>query len=122
MSRISIAEIRSMNELLASSHDSLTAVFVGATSGIGFGILEAFTKHIPNPKAVVIGRSKEAFAPKIEELKQINSSLDLTFIETDVSLLKNVDAVCKQIKATVDQINLLFLSPGYINFGARDGE
>ena len=121
MSRLSISDIRSLNKHL-SSQTNLTAVFVGATNGIGLGILEAFTRHIPAPRAIVLGRSKEAFASKLKKLEQINPKLDLTFIETDVSLLKNVDRVSAEIKGLVPQINLLFLSAGYINFGARDGK
>lgn len=122
MTRFTGNDIRLMNDLISSSHNTLTAVFVGATAGIGLGTLEAFTRNVPNPRAIVLGRSKTAFAPKLEQLQQLNPNLDLTFIETDVSLLKNVDKACEEIKATVSSINLLFASVGYINFGARDGK
>ena len=122
MSRLTLSDIRSINELTFSSHTSLTAVFVGATNGIGLGVLRAFAKHVKQPRAIVLGRNKEAFASTLRDFEQTNPSLDLIFIETDVSLLKNVDTACGRIKAVVPEINLLFLSAGYINFGARDGK
>lgn len=121
MARLNGTDIRLINDLITSSHKTLTAVFVGATSGIGLSTLEAFTTRVSEPRAIVLGRSEAEFAPKLKRLQQLNSNLDIKFIETDVSRLKNVDKACEEIKATIATINLLFLSAGYINFGARDG-
>jgi hypothetical protein len=39
-----------------------------------------------------------------------------------VSLLRNVDAVCEEIKAKEEKINLLVLSAGILTMKGRDGE
>jgi hypothetical protein len=43
------------------------------------------------------------------------------FIKADVSQLRNVDAVCEQIKAQESKINLLFLSVDIFHFRGREG-
>ena len=117
---VGFSEVKSANEALKNKHESLTAVFAGATAGIGQATLEAFAKHIPKPKAIIVGRSRSKFEPELQNLKQINSNGEYTFIEADVSLIKNIDAVCEQIKKQIASIDLLFLSQGYISFKGRE--
>lgn len=116
---VSLSEVKSGNASLKNRHETLTAVFAGATRGIGLGTLIAFAKHIPKPKAIIIGRSRSHFNPELENLKSINPNGEYTFIEADVSLIKNIDAVCGQIKQQVSSVDLLFVSQGYLNFGDR---
>ncbi|KAF2727410.1 hypothetical protein EJ04DRAFT_547263 [Polyplosphaeria fusca] len=97
---------------LAHLPTHLTAVFVGATSGIGEYTLKSFAKHCPHPKAYFIGRSPTAGARILSELKAQNPAGQYTFIPSDISLLKNVDAVCQQIKEKEQHINMLVLSQG----------
>src|ERR1700761_6247339 len=104
---VATAEVRSANAALKTKHDTLTAVFAGATNGIGLATLRAFAKHIPQPKAIIVGRSRSKFEPELQNLKSINPNGDFTFLEADVSLIKNIDAVCEQIKKTVSSIDLL---------------
>ena len=117
---VSVTEVRSANEALRNKHESLTAVFAGATAGIGLATLRAFATHIPKPKAIIVGRSRSKFEPELQNLQSINPNGDFTFIEADVSLLKNVDSVCEQIKKQVSSIDLLFTSQGYISFVGRE--
>lgn len=35
--------------------------------------------------------------------------------------MKNVDRVCEEIKAKEKKVDLLFLSPGHLAFGGREG-
>lgn len=44
-----------------------------------------------------------------------------TFIQVDVSLLKNVDDVCRDIQKREDKINILFLTAGYMTLRGRNG-
>ena len=117
---VAISEVRSANAALKSKYESLTGVFAGATAGIGLATLRAFAKHIPKPKAIVVGRSRAKFEPELRNLKSLNPNGDYTFIEADVSLIKNIDAVCEQIKKQVSSIDLLFVSQGYISFAGRE--
>ena len=117
---VAIDEVRSANAALKNTHESLTAVFAGATSGIGLATLKSFAKRVPKPRAIVIGRSRQRFDPEIQNLKRINSNGEYTFIEADISLIKNIDAVCEQIKNQVSGIDLLFVSQGYVSFAGRE--
>lgn len=123
---VSYNEVKSANASLGKTHETLTAVFGGATAGIGLATLKAFAKHIPHPKAFIIGRSRAKFHPELQNLKQINPDGEYTFFETDVTLIKNIDAVCEDIKSQLagvsgnGKVDLLFLSQGFLNFGARE--
>lgn len=117
---VSIKEVRSSNAALKKNHESLTAVFAGATAGIGLATLKEFAKSIPIPTAIIVGRSRQKFEPELQNLKNINPNGEYTFIEADVSLIKNIDAVCKQIKKQVSTLDLLFVSQGYVSFAGRE--
>lgn len=117
---VAITEVKNANEHLKASKETITAVFVGATAGIGLGSLQAFGKHVAKPKAIIVGRSRTNFAPHLKALQASNPDGEFEFIETDVSLLKNIDAVSKQIKDKAPSIDLLFQSQGYINFAGRE--
>ena len=117
---VAITEVRSANAALRNKHESLTAVFAGATAGIGLATLRAFAKHIPEPKAIIVGRSRSKFESELQNLRSLNPKGQFTFLEADVSLIKNIDAVCEQIKKEVSSIDLLFTSQGYISFAGRE--
>lgn len=119
---VSQSEALASNASLSNTKKSLTAVFVGATSGIGLATLQAFVKHVPNPTAIIVGRNKANFSPELANLHSINPNGSYTFLESDVSLLANIDAVCEQIKSSLQgkKINVLFLSQGYISFAGRE--
>ena len=117
---VAISEVKSANAALKNNHESLTAVFAGATAGIGLATVKAFAKHIPRPKAIIVGRSRAKFEPELQALRTINTNGEYTFIEADISLIKNIDAVCEQIKKQVSTIDLLYVSQGYISFNGRE--
>ena len=108
--------IRSSNSLISSTlPPRLVAVFVGATSGIGEYTLKAFVKHANRPRVYFVGRSQEAADRITKECKALNPERELIFIKCDVSLIKNVDVVCRGIKEKEDVINLLVLSQGTLS-------
>lgn len=101
----------------------LTAVFLGATSGIGASTLKQLvvaTKD-KSPRIYVVGRSAAAAIPIVAELRQINTSAQINFIERDVSLVRNVDLVVDEVQKTEDKLDLLFMSVGYMSFEGRKG-
>ena len=121
---VAIKGIRAANDVLKDSHQTLTAVFVGATSGIGLATLKAFTRSIPRPHAIIVGRSHTRFADELENLKTINPDGEYIFFEADVALMRNIDLVRDEIQlhltGTGKKVDLLYTSQGYINFSSRN--
>ncbi|KUJ11754.1 uncharacterized protein LY89DRAFT_739170 [Mollisia scopiformis] len=118
---VNIKSVRESNlAFKLSGHASgLVAVFVGATSGIGKGTLKQFAKYAQAPKVYILGRSKKAAHPLLDELQASNPQSKFEFIETEISLMKNVDLACDQIKANEKKVDILFTSPGYLSFDSR---
>ncbi|WZH41738.1 uncharacterized protein QYS62_002694 [Fusarium acuminatum] len=100
----------------------LVAVFAGATAGIGEMALRAFAKHTVRPKIYYVGRSQEAGDRLQKELSEVNSEGSYVFIKKDMSLLKNVDEVCRDIKSKETVLNVLFLSQGTLKMGVDTTE
>jgi len=118
---VNIKDVRKSNlDFKLSGHASNTvAVFVGATSGIGMGTLMQYAKYAQGAKAYIVGRSKSAAQPLLGELKATNPEGTFEFIETEISLIKNVDLACEKIKSKEKKVDILFLSPGFLAYGGR---
>jgi NAD(P)-dependent dehydrogenase (short-subunit alcohol dehydrogenase family) len=93
---------------------------VGGTSGISLSTALAFARHTSSPKIYLIGRSRSAADSAISLIKTINPSAQPAFIQSDISLLKNVDSVCAEIAAKERKLNILFMTPGYMTLKSRD--
>lgn len=116
-------KIQSSNDQIPTSYpQGLVAVFAGATAGIGETSLREFTRHTPKPRIYIIGRSQEACNRLDADLKQVNPAGQYVFIRSDVSLLRNVDDVCRQISSKETAINVLFMSQGTLNFNKKTEE
>ncbi|KAF2965220.1 hypothetical protein GQX73_g8356 [Xylaria multiplex] len=114
---VTLSDVIASNERIPSALPSgLVAVFVGGTSGVGEYTLKAFARYARAPKAIIIGRSQEAADRILNECRQLKPDGHFEFIRADVSLLKNVDDVCRQIKEKVSVINILFESQGSLAF------
>ncbi|EMC97677.1 hypothetical protein BAUCODRAFT_461110 [Baudoinia panamericana UAMH 10762] len=113
---VSVREVVSANAALKSSHEQLTAVFTGATKGIGLATLQAFAKHVPKPTAIIVGRSQKSFEHDLQKLKSINPNGTFIFIEGDVSSMKKIDTLTPIIKTHLNgaKIDLLYMSQGYL--------
>ncbi|KAI9646762.1 hypothetical protein NHQ30_004761 [Ciborinia camelliae] len=117
---VAIKTVRASNAAFkANGTPGMVAVFAGATSGIGMGTLKAFVKNGNAPKAYVIGRSKSAAGPLIKELGVLNPSATVHFLEGEISLIKEVDRLCNEIKSKEKKVDFVFLSAGYLSFGGR---
>ncbi|KAK5634787.1 hypothetical protein RRF57_010500 [Xylaria bambusicola] len=108
LSTVSASNVR-ISSILPSN---LVAVFIGATSGIGEATLKKFAQHTISPRVYFIGRSQEAADRIAAECRALNPTGQFIFRQADVSLIRNVDKVCEEIKAKEQSINLLFLSCG----------
>ncbi|KAI1316788.1 hypothetical protein F5Y16DRAFT_406787 [Xylariaceae sp. FL0255] len=110
---VSFSTIQASNRrILSELPAGLVAVFAGATAGIGEISLKTFAKYTKGPRAYFIGRSREAAERIMSECQAINLTGQYTFLAADLSLVKGMDEVCKEIKAKEKTINLLFLSAG----------
>ncbi|TVY12515.1 Oxidoreductase andH, partial [Lachnellula arida] len=117
---VNIKDVRASNAAFKKSNSGLVAVFVGATSGIGMGTLKQFAKHANSPTIYIVGRSQSAARALLDELSASNPDAVLNFIETEVSLMKNVDRACDEIKSKETKVDILFVSPGYLSFDGRN--
>src|ERR1700759_5030072 len=109
---VNIKDIRNSNCSLQSLPPGLVAVFAGATVGIGLGTLQQFAKYVNGPKAYIIGRSREKASHIIDHLKTINPMGTFVFIEGQISLIKEVDRICVEIKKLENHVDILCMSPG----------
>lgn len=109
--------ISTFNSKIASAFPSgLTAIFIGGTSGVGEYTLKALSKYVPKSRFYIIGRSKESADRIIKECTEQSHECCFDFIEADISQLKHVDSVSRQIMAKEDSINLLFQTQGTMAF------
>jgi NADP-dependent 3-hydroxy acid dehydrogenase YdfG len=89
--------IRQCNARFASEHHAgLVCVFAGATGGIGASTLERMALMLHTLTFFVLGRSAARLASQRTKLESLNPSCKVVFLEAEVSLLSNVDTVCKQ--------------------------
>ena len=68
-----------------------------------------------------LSRNGAAASTITEQAKELNPESQVVFIKADTSLIKNVDAACKDIQLKEDKINLLFMTTGYLSFDGRNG-
>ncbi|EME42634.1 hypothetical protein DOTSEDRAFT_175849 [Dothistroma septosporum NZE10] len=98
---------------------SITAVFVGATSGIGLGAIEALLKNSKASKLYIVGRSGSKFEETLIRLQRLDTSANLTFIEAQVSSLREVARVVGIMKQQETSIDRLWLSQGGLDSSAH---
>ncbi|KAH0040124.1 hypothetical protein KCU78_g1188, partial [Aureobasidium melanogenum] len=108
---------------------SLTAIFVGATNGIGeFTVHELCKTHGhdgPNLRIIIVGRNEKAAQQIMTECKSLCSSVEFHFVQGgDISLLHSVDEACDEIKSILEttktsSIDMLVMTQGKVEFGPR---
>ncbi|KFY25774.1 hypothetical protein V491_01592 [Pseudogymnoascus sp. VKM F-3775] len=114
--RVSLFDVRASNSLVASIlPPGLVAIFAGVAGGIAEATLKQFARHTVRPRIYYIGEFEEASGRVAKDLKKINSEGEYMFVKADLTTVKTVDEVCKNIKAKEEAINLLFLSMGVTN-------
>ena len=112
--KVPLKDILNSNESLKVAGSGLTAVFVGATNGIGLGALRALTKHTDAPTIYIVGRDTSRLNTLIASLKTLNSTATFHPIHAaDLGLVRDADAAAKAIAETASKIDLLIMSPGY---------
>jgi len=111
----SLATARTINAAFSASYRP-TAVFVGGTSGVGEGTASAFARATKgNAHIIIVGRSKFNADRIIADFPKTETS-QYEFVESDVSLIKNVVKAATDIKSRLNgSLNYLILSQGLLN-------
>ncbi|KAE8419729.1 hypothetical protein BDV36DRAFT_307492 [Aspergillus pseudocaelatus] len=111
---VSLQRARQVNKSVSGRRSKLVAVFVGGTSGIGEATAKQLAKTIESPTIYLVGRNGSAGSRIIKELNTLNPYGTFEFIKSDVSLLREVDATCHEIKSKERRVDLLFMTPGHL--------
>jgi NADP-dependent 3-hydroxy acid dehydrogenase YdfG len=110
---VKLSTITEANSSFARDHPKnggLVCVFSGATGGIGAGTIEQMAKILQGATFYVLGRSAATFASQRAKLESLNPTLKLVFLETQLSLVSDVDAACKKISAVEQKVDCLYMS------------
>ncbi|MCJ1316187.1 hypothetical protein MMC15_001507 [Xylographa vitiligo] len=116
---VNIKYVRSSNASLATKEYAMVALFIGGTSGTGKGTLRQLAKHAKAPKIYIVGRSQRSATPLLDELKSLNPQGTFVFLETEISLIRNVDKICSKIARQEKKMDLIVMSTGYLTFAGR---
>ncbi len=93
---------------------------VGGTSGIGESTARAFAQYATSPRIYLVGRNQEQASRIQAEIHALNPSSEVKFVQSDdITLLKNVDKACSEIQAAEKQVNLLFMTAGFLTLAGR---
>lgn len=118
---VKLSAVYDYNQTLRALRHDVTVVVVGGTNGIGRGFLLALASHLVAPKIYILGRKREALDNTIHDLKIQNSKGTYVPILTgDLTLLSETEKAAASIVAQASCIDILFMSQGYLNMGARD--
>lgn len=112
---VSESLVRRSNSLIPSSlPSSITALFVGGTSGVGRSTLSKLAERVKRPRIYFVGRSQTAAAEIIVECNALNPEGQYIFLQEDVSLLAGVERLCEAFMKLESSLDLLFLSAGVL--------
>ncbi|KAF5863279.1 hypothetical protein ETB97_010401 [Aspergillus alliaceus] len=109
--------VRQANTAVREQRPNLVAVFVGGTSGIGEATAKELVKTARSPTIYIIGRNQEAGSSILADCRALNPHGSYEFIMSDVSLLREVDAACREIQRKEPVVDLLFMTPGHLATG-----
>jgi NAD(P)-dependent dehydrogenase (short-subunit alcohol dehydrogenase family) len=120
LTMVALDTVRASNSSLKPLPADLVAIFVGGTSGIGLYTARELVRNTTSPHIYLIGRNQAEASKITSELQGLNTSSKVTFIQKDVSLLKNVDEACREITSQEKHVNLLFMTCGYFVLSGRN--
>lgn len=106
--------VKESNASLKSTVSGQVALFVGATSGIAGQTLTEYARYSDKPKIYIVGRNEARLSSIVRDLGEINRGGTYVPINAEISLLKNVDAACEELKRKEKSLDLLVMCPGYV--------
>ncbi|THY15916.1 hypothetical protein D6C85_05258 [Aureobasidium pullulans] len=133
MTKISLQNAIAQNDKWVSSR-SLTAVFVGGTSGIGEYTLRSLAAHYGKSSQslslYLVGRNNDAASRIFNDCRKLCPSGRFTFVKaSDLSLIRDVDSASDEIKKLVGDastekgtaacIDFLVMSHADLHIGGR---
>ncbi|KAI0132837.1 hypothetical protein BJ170DRAFT_263401 [Xylariales sp. AK1849] len=133
---VRLADVRNANVELVK-RQSLVAVFVGGTAGIGeFGVRRLAATHGEQGKGLriyIVGRNQKAADGIIVDCQRVCPQGHFRFVPAkDLALLRDVDRVCDEImaherleaekKGEVARIDFLVMTQGLLNLKRNDTE
>jgi NAD(P)-dependent dehydrogenase (short-subunit alcohol dehydrogenase family) len=119
-SNVTISEVKASNSSITSETAPRTAVFIGATAGIGKATLTRLVAQHTAIKVYLVGRNAAKHQAFVDQLRESNSEANIIFLEGEVSLMAEVQRICNEIKAKDSSIDAVFLSTGYIPHSGRE--
>ncbi|KAJ7151993.1 NAD(P)-binding protein [Mycena filopes] len=117
----SLAAARAANSAWNPSYTPV-GVFVGGTSGIGEGIVEAFARHTKgNAHIFIVGRNRAAATAILARLPTPpGATVTREFLACDLSLIANAKRTAASILTRFPRVNLLFLTAGEVSLKGLD--
>lgn len=120
---VALKVITENNASLLTKTPNPTAVFVGATNGIGLSTLKALLIHTATPIIYIIGRSEQKLTNLIDtQLQPLNAKATFhPIIANDLTLISSAEKAAQQILSSpaITQIDILIMSPGFIDFSRQ---
>ncbi|ETN46723.1 uncharacterized protein HMPREF1541_00912 [Cyphellophora europaea CBS 101466] len=114
---VSYSDVLLNNTSLADAGSGVTAVFVGATAGIGLGALRSLTHHTTAPTIYIVGRSRKSLDSLMASLQMLNSGATFhAVVAKDLTLVADAEKAAAEIIRLASRVDLLIMSPGYIDF------
>ncbi|KAH6974588.1 hypothetical protein BKA56DRAFT_554789 [Ilyonectria sp. MPI-CAGE-AT-0026] len=115
----SLKLIRQTNSNLGSTYPEIVAVMLGATGGIGAATCRELVRQTQRPTLYIVGQNEHRASALVRELETLNPAAKISFIQSDLTLLRNVDDVCRRIVEKETKINLLFMTAGFLSLQGR---
>lgn len=92
-------------------------VITGGTDGMGKAVAIRLAKL--GPRLLLISRNPNKGNAAVAEIKQLSGNNDVTFLQANLSLAKNVKRAAEQIRETFDRLDVLVHAAGNLFPGKR---
>jgi NADP-dependent 3-hydroxy acid dehydrogenase YdfG len=116
-----LTPIKHSNSQIVEATTPRTAVFVGATDGIGRNALNELVSTGSPLRIYIVGRDQTQHQHIVDELHAINSNAELIYIEGQISLMSEVKRITEDINRREQKIDLFYHSAGFLPFTGRQG-
>lgn len=117
---VSLPDVRASNAQIPTAlPKGLVAVFAGATSGIGEYALKTFVKYAVEPRIYLFARNTTSAERIIADCRQLNPQGEYVFVKVDLSLVKDTDRACEEVKSKEKLVNLAVLSAGELRLDRK---